>query len=96
MNALLQLPKPGVSATYRLIWAPYIPAFAVVESEEQLECAEWWLPVPSLAEFTIRDYGPLQARMNRALNQSWQPTPVVRRFALLTRLAQHGYTLGSA
>ena len=55
MNPLAQKPRPGVSETYRLIWAPYIPAFAVSESEEQLEKgAEWWLPVPILPAFTAR------------------------------------------
>ena len=56
MNPLLQNPMPGVSATYRLVWVPGIPAFAVVESEEQLkEGAEWWLPVPVLPALALRD-----------------------------------------
>jgi hypothetical protein len=55
VNALLQIPKPGIFATYRLVWVPDIPAFAVVESAEEVgKCVEWWLPEPMLPAFTER------------------------------------------
>ena len=88
MYPLIQVPHPGVSQSYRLVYCPAALAFSVQEANKWSagdDGVEWWEPVPPLPyDLPVHEawYGPMFHSHGRAY--------IVQVVGILSERGQYG------